>query len=151
MNGLKKYFFVIIIGACCFALGAFIAEEKNKIDAGDVQHAQKLIGIQFSAAETDSMLALLTDQEKNFENMRNVNLPNSIPPAYNFNPIPSGKMFDKTQLPFKTSDYSKTILPANMNELAYYSIGQLASLVQSKKISSVKLTEFFIEDRKSVV
>ena len=36
-------------------------------------------------------------------------------------------------------------LPANRNELAFYSIPQLASLIKNKKISSVELTKFFID------
>jgi Asp-tRNA(Asn)/Glu-tRNA(Gln) amidotransferase A subunit family amidase len=35
-------------------------------------------------------------------------------------------------------------LPANKNELAFYSLLQLASLVKNKKISSVELTTFFL-------
>jgi len=117
----------------------------DSIKTDDVEHAQKLMGIDFSRAEIDSMMYLLPDQLMNFENMRKVDLPNSIPPAYNFNPVPVGKTFDKTQKKFTASDYSKTIMPADINELAYYSIGQLAELIRSKKISSVQLTKFFME------
>lgn len=90
------------------------------------------------------MLSLLNEQEKNYENMRKVDLPNSIPPAYVFNPVPVGKTFDKRHPSFKSSDYSKTVMPANINELAYYSIGELSFLLHSRKITSVKLTEFFL-------
>jgi Asp-tRNA(Asn)/Glu-tRNA(Gln) amidotransferase A subunit family amidase len=37
------------------------------------------------------------------------------------------------------------VLPKDKNELAFYSIKQLASLIRSKKISSVELTKFFLE------
>ncbi|HYC40051.1 MAG TPA: amidase, partial [Chitinophagaceae bacterium] len=36
-------------------------------------------------------------------------------------------------------------LPANRNELAFYSIPQLASLIATRKISSLELTKFFLE------
>jgi Asp-tRNA(Asn)/Glu-tRNA(Gln) amidotransferase A subunit family amidase len=36
-------------------------------------------------------------------------------------------------------------VPANKNELAFYSIGELAYLIKNKKISSLALTQFFIE------
>src|SRR5205085_8554979 len=107
--------------------------------------AQKLISMNFTQSETDSMLPLLSEQLKNIENMRKVDLPNSVPPAYNFNPIPVGKTFSKIQKPFATSDYSKTVMPGDINQLAYYSIGQLAFLIHNKKISSVKLTDFFMQ------
>jgi Asp-tRNA(Asn)/Glu-tRNA(Gln) amidotransferase A subunit family amidase len=40
--------------------------------------------------------------------------------------------------------FPDTYMPANKNELAFYSIPQLASLVKNKRISSVGLTTFFI-------
>ena len=145
---MKKFRKTIFIGlACmlCIVLGAFISNTINRIDAADVSHAQKLAGMEFTRSETDSMLNLLNDQLKNFENMRKVALPNSVPPAFEFNPVPGGKRFETLQKPFHISDYSKTQLPANWNELAYYSVGQLSWLIHSKKVSSEKLTRFFLE------
>lgn len=37
------------------------------------------------------------------------------------------------------------VLPANRDELAFYSIPQLASLIKNRKITSVELTRFFID------
>jgi Asp-tRNA(Asn)/Glu-tRNA(Gln) amidotransferase A subunit family amidase len=142
---MKKFLPPALLCISCLGLGAWIGIKFEKITAEDVQHAQKLIGMHFTSAETDSMIILLDEQQKNFENMRKVDLPNNIPPAYNFNPVPLGKTFDKIQKAFKTGDYSKTIMPANINELSYYSIGQLAWLIKTKKISSEKLTQFFID------
>lgn len=145
MKNPKRIITFILFGITCFALGAFIAEEKFFINGDDVQHAEKLISMNFTQSETDSMLPLLNDQLKNIEMMRNVFLPNSVPPAYNFNPVPLGVTINKIQTPFKTSDYSKTVMPVDMNQLAFYSIGQLAFLIHTKKITSVKLTEFFMQ------
>lgn len=144
MKSYRRVVYILVLSIGCFLLGALVADEKNKIDTSDVRHAQKLVGINFTPSETDSMLVLLDEQEKNFETMRKVNLPNGIPPAYEFNPVPLGKKFVKTQSAFITSDYSKAAMPSNINELAYYSIGELASLIRTKKITSVKLTEFFL-------
>ena len=145
MFNTKKGIAFILFGSICFGLGAFIADENFLIHIDDVQHAQKIISMNFTPSETDSILPLLSDQLKNIENMRKVELPNSVPPAYNFNPIPIGKTFSKIQKPFKSSDYSKAIMPADINQLAYYSTGQLAFLIHTKKITSVKLTEFFMQ------
>ena len=140
----KKILF-LLFGIVCFFTGAFIADEKFLINGDDVLHAEKIIGITFTQAETDSMLPLLSEQLKNIDNMRKVYLPNSVPPAFNFNPIPKGKSISKIQRPFKVSDYSKTVVPADINQLAYFSIGQLAFLIRTKKITSVKLTEFYMQ------
>lgn len=145
MKSIKTNWQVLLVCIACFLLGAFISEENKIINKDDLHHAQKLIGIDFTQDETDSMMQLVSQHERNYENMRKVKLPNAIPPAYNFNPLPSGKTVDKIQKPFKTSDYSSTVMPANKEELAFYSIGQLAYLIRTKKISSVQLTQFFMQ------
>ncbi|MEO6693897.1 MAG: amidase [Ignavibacteria bacterium] len=145
MNIFKKKIYILVLCLFCFLLGAFITEQKFRIEYEDILHAQKLIGMEFTSSETDSMLSLLEDQKLNYENMRKVELSNNVPPAYNFNPFPPGKIFGKVRRKFVSSDYNKTELPANINELAFYSIGQLAELIQKKEISSVQLTKFFIE------
>ncbi|MCK7526425.1 MAG: amidase [Ignavibacteriales bacterium] len=54
-------------------------------------------------------------------------------------------MFPKDQTDVKFSDYSNTKMPANKDELAFYTIGQLAELIRTKQISSTELTKFFID------
>jgi Asp-tRNA(Asn)/Glu-tRNA(Gln) amidotransferase A subunit family amidase len=144
MKSSGKFIYLLLICSSCFALGAFVAEIKSKIEIGDVQHAEKLLGVEFTTSELDSMMNLLNDQEKNFESMRKINLPNQIPPAFNFNPVPFGKVFKKGASSLVTSDYSRVVMPSSINDLAYYSIGELAHLIRTKKITSVQLTEFFL-------
>jgi len=111
----------------------------------NIENAEKIIGLEFSDAEIDSMQSSLDSQLTNYENIRKVKLENSIPPAILFNPIPVGFDFPKEQKQIQFSDYSGTKLPENRNELAFYSIGQLAELIRTKQITSTELTKFFLE------
>ena len=117
----------------------------QSITTENIQNAEQIIGLEFTDAERDSMQTLLKEQLINYENVRNVELTNSIPPAILFNPIPVGFVFPKEQKTIRFSEYSETKLPENINELAFYSIGQLAELVKTKQITSVELTSFFLE------
>lgn len=117
----------------------------QSISTVDISHTEKLIGLEFTGAERDSMLDNLSDQLKNYKNIRDFYLPNNIPPAFDFNPIPSGFHFPEGEISVKFSSYKETVLPENINKLAFYTIGQLAELIKSRQISSVKLTEFFID------
>ena len=141
----KNRNYLTIITVLSLLLIVSVAYNSVKLGQDDVIHAEKLFGLDFTQPKIDSMLPLLIDQEQNYENMRKVNLPNSVPPAYNFNPIPIGKTFDKKQLPVVFSDYSETKMPDDMNPLAFYSIGQLAELIRTKQITSVQLTKFYID------
>ena len=69
---------------------------------------------------------------------------NDIQFPFAFNPAPAGMKIPKKQYKIYWDVPLKTELPANKNELAFYSIPQLASLIMNKKISSVELTKFFI-------
>jgi hypothetical protein len=51
---------------------------------------------------------------------------------------------DKKQLPVKFNIPPGVDMPVNKNDLAFYSIPQLASLIKNKKISSVELTQFLL-------
>ena len=70
---------------------------------------------------------------------------NNIPYPLSFQPAPYGFVFPVNQQKINWNIQVNTILPANKNELAFYSISQLASLIKNKKISSVELTKFFID------
>jgi Asp-tRNA(Asn)/Glu-tRNA(Gln) amidotransferase A subunit family amidase len=141
----RKFTLSVMGGFALLLLGAFIASEFGDLSRQDISPAGKIIGMKFSQAETDSMISVLNDQLKNYENMRRYALPNSVPPALWFNPIPVGKTIPGEPCTFRTSDYSATKLPSDLNDLAYYSVGQLSALIHAKKITSAQLTAFFLQ------
>lgn len=117
----------------------------QNISKENIENTESIIDLQFTDAERDSMLQSLEDQKINYKKIRDVELNNSVPPSILFNPIPVGFTFPKEQNPIMFSDYSKTKLPSNKDELAFYTIGQLAVLIKTKQITSTELTKFFIE------
>jgi len=110
-----------------------------------VENAEKLIDLKFTDAERDSMLGYLEEQKGNYDKIRNVELNNSVMPSILFNPIPVGFTFPKGSEDVRFSDYSNTKMPANKDELAFYTIGQFAELIRTKQITSTELTKIFIE------
>jgi Asp-tRNA(Asn)/Glu-tRNA(Gln) amidotransferase A subunit family amidase len=111
----------------------------------NIENAEKIIGLEFTDVERDSMLSSLDSQFVNYKNIQKIELNNSTPPAILFNPIPVGFEFPKDQGPIKYSDYSYTKLPNDINDLAFYTIGELAELIRTKQITSTELTKFFLE------
>ncbi|MBC7745163.1 MAG: amidase [Flavobacterium sp.] len=140
----------IAIAAACtlsFTLGGFITSkfEEQKITPATVKQAQTLFGLDFTNTEIDSMLLDLSDLRKNFTEIRKLDIPNSIPPALNFNPIPVGYTFPDKANYFKPEQISTVTMPADLNNLAFYNIRELGWLIKNKKITSVNLTRFFID------
>ena len=133
-----KFFILLII----FSVSQFFAQG---IDREAIQKSEIILGLEFTDQERDSMIADLEQSREDFNAIRDFQLDNSIPPALAFNPVPVGFDFEGEQQEIKYSNYSNTKLPDDLNELAFYSIGQLAELIRTGKITSVELTGFFLD------
>jgi len=134
----------IFVFGFCLLTASGTAFSQIKLDTGMITAASTLIDLQFSQAEKDSMLDGLKDNDATFEKMHQNNLSNSQPYPFTFNPVPIGFPVPSKQevVNWKIPDH--VALPADRNELAFYSVLQLASLIKNKKISSVELTKFFL-------
>jgi Asp-tRNA(Asn)/Glu-tRNA(Gln) amidotransferase A subunit family amidase len=117
----------------------------NEISSQVVSEASKIIGIEFTQAEKDSMITELENYRDSYQNIRDLKLDNGVPPTLNFNPVPPGRTFDKTQQPKDWNIPADVGLPETQSDLAFYSIPELASLIQQQKITSVELTKFFLD------
>jgi Asp-tRNA(Asn)/Glu-tRNA(Gln) amidotransferase A subunit family amidase len=142
----NKHLSVVLVCSLFFLLGAFVADQTTApaLTREIVASAEKLIGLNFSDAKRDSMIDGLKDHATNYENIRKVALANSIPPAITLNPIPVGMKFETARKPFVMSKPGRVTVPANFEDLAFYSVGQLAELVKSRKVTSEKLTTMYL-------
>jgi len=130
-----------------FVLGAFVWHQVDKalITTDVVKEAQKVIGMEFTQPQADSMLSALNNNVSTYQALRKLNLPNSTVPALNFNPVPVGFTNPDKMSGFKLSKIEAVKMPADKNELAFYTIRQLAELIRTKQITSVELTTFFLD------
>jgi Asp-tRNA(Asn)/Glu-tRNA(Gln) amidotransferase A subunit family amidase len=117
----------------------------NPITREAAMDAEKLIGLDFSEVKIDMLLPGLREQWRQFDGIRKFPLSNSIPPAVVFNPIPVGLKLESERKKFKISSPGKVKLPANPDDLAYYSVGQLGALLKTRQITSEQLTRFYLE------
>jgi Asp-tRNA(Asn)/Glu-tRNA(Gln) amidotransferase A subunit family amidase len=118
---------------------------QDTITKADINVAANVIGLKFTQKELDSMHRDVRLNRNDYINMRKYKLDNSVAMSLSHSPVVPGMKFNTTQNKIKWNVSSKISLPANRNDLAFYSLLQLASLVKSKKISSVELTRFFID------
>ncbi|WP_142453818.1 amidase [Gracilimonas mengyeensis] len=140
-------FFLFMGGIGLGFLLAFtmITNKDAPITSSMIEDAASVIGLEFTQTERDTMIESLTDTRDDLQAIREFNLNNSIPPALNFNPIPAGKQFDFQQRSQVWDLPQNVTLPENKNDLAFYTIGELSYLIKEGKISSVELTEFFLD------
>ena len=121
------------------------AAENGSVTVADLAHAEQVSGLEFTQAEREQMLEGVNDLLEDFAEMRAVPLDNSIAPALHFDPRPAG--FDYCPRPrrFRPSRPMPVEAPSNLEELAFLPVTQLAQLIRTRKISSVALTEMYIE------
>lgn len=102
------------------------------------------LDLDLTLPERDSMLSSLRENRELYRSMRRLSIPNSLTYPFAFHPAPPEMKIPTSQQAVTWTLPPSVMLPSNKNELAYYSIPQLASLIKNKKITSVDLTKFFI-------
>jgi Asp-tRNA(Asn)/Glu-tRNA(Gln) amidotransferase A subunit family amidase len=145
MRAWKIALLVVAAMAAGFALG--IAEGEIPFTKNDIAGAEKLIALEFTDAERDSMQGDLADYRKGYEALRAVSIPNDVPPALVFNPLPgraAAVSQRKTPAPV-WSPARKVKRPANLEDVAFWPVRDLAELIRSKQVTSTELTQMYIE------
>src|SRR6266571_9052717 len=133
-----------VIFLFCLPILTAAQTDTNLITREAVSEAGKLIGLNFSDAKIDMMLPGLKKQLDNFGSLRKFPLSNSVAPALLFNPIPVSMKFERARKKFRMSPPGKVRLPANVDELAFYSVGELAALIKTRQITSERLVRFYL-------
>jgi Asp-tRNA(Asn)/Glu-tRNA(Gln) amidotransferase A subunit family amidase len=128
-----------------FLCGSISAFSQDTLTINDIPAAERVIGLQLKQSERDSLFDDVKGNMKEYNKMRQYTLDNSVPLSTWQTPQLPGMKFNKKQEPVKWNIPSNVAMPSNKNDLAFYSILQLASLIKNKKISSVDLTKFFID------
>lgn len=135
---------VVLAVAVGFVAGR-AQDKKTTVQISHVTAAEKIIGLEFTTEEKDSMLEDLNDNLENYQKVRAVYVGNNVPMALQFNPIPVGWNPDRSQRRVVLSKPERTERPDDLNDLAFYSVTELAGLIRSGKVTSVELTRMYIE------
>lgn len=110
-----------------------------------IRAAAQLMGIDFSDQEIDLMLEGNFWNRKSYQSLRSYPLKNEDPPALEFNPLPQGFVPEIRQKEIRFSLPTKSEVPDDPNELAFYSIRDLAHLLETRQITSTELTRLYLD------
>jgi Asp-tRNA(Asn)/Glu-tRNA(Gln) amidotransferase A subunit family amidase len=138
----KRLWFLFLAGVFS---GFIISQNFESINSADVRSAQKMINLNFGDAEIDTLLSYLEDNRKSYESMRTFPLGNEITPALSFDPYPLDLLIKPSTGLNKWEIDENVKLPKDRESIAFLSIMELAGLIKSKQISSLELTELYLE------
>lgn len=146
MDRMKKTFRLFLLLGVIFVLGAFTGSFLNeKISADDVRGAARIMGLEMTQSEIDSLLPGLEDNRTAYLNHRKNTPANDLGPALWFNPLLPGIKIPSGPDKVNFGKAPVVRLPQNRDELAWYTVRELAELIRTRQISSEALTRFFLE------
>ena len=140
-----QIFAAVLLAAGLFSCGQQQKKETPDLTTENVSHAEKLIGLDFSPAERDSMMQDLRRQKQAYKAMREVDLPNSVPPIIEFNPVPGWMDLEKSASGIQWGLPENVTKPEDTEELAFYSLPELSVLIRERRITSEELTKMYLK------
>lgn len=134
-----------LLSLCCVIFALHTSAQTKSDSIKQIREITNWYDLNFTDAEADSMLGDMKDYKNIYQGLHRTYPKNNLPFPFAFNPAPFGFKIPTNQSKINWNIPPNITLPANRNELAFYSIPQLASLIKNKKISSVELTKFFLD------
>jgi len=107
--------------------------------------AEQFIGLNFTEAERKQMLAALNARLGQIEAMRAIPLENSVPLPLQFTPSVSDSAPATVPRTYPMSAQAHVQRPDNLEDAAFYTVTQLAQLLRTRQVTSVELTEMYLQ------
>lgn len=121
------------------------AEGAKRITKKMIDNAAAIANVPITDEFKELMLSDLNDQAKGYDDIYKLHIPNSVAPALLFDPVLPGMTFETERKPLRMSEAPSVAAPNNMEDLAFASVRELAELVRTKKVSSLALTEMYLQ------
>jgi Asp-tRNA(Asn)/Glu-tRNA(Gln) amidotransferase A subunit family amidase len=140
------YFSTIGLGTTLLpgVLWAKVAEGAE-ITVATIACAEEVAGLRFTDEQRQQMLDGLKSQEQQIEALHKIPLDNSVSPAILFDPVPPGvKLALPARHPARRSRVAARAVPADLEDVAFLPVTELAELVRTRKVTSTQLTEMYL-------
>lgn len=110
-----------------------------------IEKAERVAGLHFTPEQRELMLEGLIDRLEDFQALRDLQIPNDVSPCQFFDPELGISMAPKLDHHPEISWMPEDVaLPASDDDLAFSSVANLSSLLKSRKIKSLDLTELYL-------
>jgi Asp-tRNA(Asn)/Glu-tRNA(Gln) amidotransferase A subunit family amidase len=128
-----------------FLPGALGAQEQEQITKEMIAQAERVAGLEFTDAEREEMVRGLNQNLSAYEQLREVQLPNAVPPAVQFDPVLPDMTLPSARRPMRMSPPPQVNRPANLEEVAFWPVRHLGELIRSRQVTSLELTRMYLD------
>jgi len=121
------------------------AQEENtqRITMEMLRGALAISGLSFSDEDQKSMLQAVNRSLTTYEDLRKLEIPNDVAPPFYFSALVPGMKVSRTREPLRFSAHSNK-RPANVEDLAFAPLTQLAHLLKTRQVTSTELTTMYL-------
>ena len=117
----------------------------DKISAEDIERAERIAGLKLSEKERKDVAAAVNRAAVKYKILREITLPNSVPPAISFHPAPwMAPSSEGRKTSVELTETAAPKRPKTDDELAFLPVTELAALVRSRKVTSTELTKLYL-------
>jgi Asp-tRNA(Asn)/Glu-tRNA(Gln) amidotransferase A subunit family amidase len=120
-------------------------QQANEITKEMIENAAAIADVPISDEYKEMMLTNLNRQVKGYEEIYRLKIPSSVAPALLFDPVLPGMTFETARQPLRMSNPRSIAVPQNLDALAFASLRDLAELLRGRKISSLGLTNMYLQ------
>jgi Asp-tRNA(Asn)/Glu-tRNA(Gln) amidotransferase A subunit family amidase len=110
-----------------------------------VRDALALAGIELDEADQKELVESANRNLRTLEEIRRIHIPSDVSPPFHFSPVVPGIQVDRTRRPFRMSAPPPVKRPRNLEEAAFWPVRHLAELIRTRQVSSIELTEMYLE------
>jgi Asp-tRNA(Asn)/Glu-tRNA(Gln) amidotransferase A subunit family amidase len=147
MNRRRFFSTLLAAGAAAPALAQQPSPAPQRVDRLRLDAAESLFGVDFNEAEEQMALASVNRNLDSFEQLRKLTIPLDTEPAITFRPYLPGKKPTGRSTPGAKLKFTRPVVPANVKpeEIALLPVTALATLIESKRITSTELTKIYLD------
>jgi Asp-tRNA(Asn)/Glu-tRNA(Gln) amidotransferase A subunit family amidase len=147
MNRRRFFSTLLAAGAATPALAQQTPATPPRIDRLRLDAAESLFGVDFTEAEEQMALASVNRNLDSYEQLRKLTVPLDTEPAITFRPYLPGQRPAGPSTPGAKLRFTRPVVPSNLKpeEIAFLPVTALATLIESKRITSTELTRIYLD------
>jgi len=119
------------------------ADGAQKISPEMLKDALAVSGLTYSETDQKAMLQAVNRNLSNYETLHELHIPNDVAPPFYFSAITPGMKVNRTREPLRFSAPAVK-RPANLEDVAFWPITQLAQLLKTRQVTSTELTQMYL-------
>jgi len=142
------YFSALGLGGTLFPGVLWAHARYSDITAEIIAEAEKVAGIELSVEQRSRIARDLTRNTRSYQAIREVGVPNSVPPAFRFDPVvpeAPAPPAPKAVVGASARPRGEVVRPADLEEVAFWSLADLGALIRTRQVSALELTELYLD------